>query len=203
MPSFALPPPSAALANALSTGIAAILLLAAAGLPAEAQDALGAAAGPGTHVLMRHALAPGTGDPAGFVLGDCSTQRNLSEAGREQARQIGNRLKRAGVKVDVVLSSQWCRAHETAELLGLGPVEDLPALNSFFANRGDAMQRTAAVRARLAELDAAGRKAVLVTHQVNITALTDVYPASGEMLVVATGSGQTLTVEARIETDAN
>lgn len=87
----------------------------------------------GRHILMiRHALAPGTGDPANFKIGDCSTQRNLDVRGREQARDIGNWLRSNGITSARMYSSQWCRCLETAGLIDLGPVEELPALNSFF-----------------------------------------------------------------------
>ena len=87
---------------------------------------------PGAIAIMRHALAPGTGDPANLTIGDCSTQRNLDDRGRDQARAIGSALRERGIVFDVVLSSQWCRTLETAKLLGLGTVVDAPALNSFF-----------------------------------------------------------------------
>lgn len=142
-----------------------------------------AARAEGTHLLMRHARAPGTGDPSGFRLGDCSTQRNLDAEGRAQAAAIGQALRKAGVSVDRVLSSAWCRAKETARLLDLGAVEPEPALDSFFEDRQRRDAQTEALRARLADL--AEDKAVLVTHQVNITALTGVYPASGEIVLVS------------------
>ena len=82
--------------------------------------------------LIRHAIAPGTGDPPGFLLRDCSTQRNLSKEGRIQARRIGDFFRAQGIKEALVYSSQWCRCLETARLLGFGPVQELPALNSFF-----------------------------------------------------------------------
>ncbi|WP_420403492.1 histidine phosphatase family protein [Nisaea sp.] len=146
---------------------------------------------PRTVAIMRHAIAPGGGDPDGFRLGDCSTQRNLDEAGREQARRIGAAVRRAGVAVDRVLSSQWCRCMETAKLLGLGDVEQLPSLNSFFEDRSTGAAQTAETRSFLAALPA-GETVFLVTHQVNITALTDVFPASGETLLLRVGAhGQT------------
>ena len=87
----------------------------------------------GGHVLMiRHAYAPGTGDPAHFKIGDCSTQRNLDDRGRSQARTIGDWLRSKGIKVANVYSSQWCRCLETAALLNFGSVTELPALNSFY-----------------------------------------------------------------------
>jgi phosphohistidine phosphatase SixA len=132
--------------------------------------------------LLRHALAPGTGDPAGFSLRDCATQRNLSEGGRTQARRIGDFFRIRGIKEARVYSSQWCRCLETARLLGLGPVEERPALNSFFGEPGRGPEQTAKTRAFLSTLF--GKKpAILVTHQVNITALTRVFPSSGETII--------------------
>lgn len=83
----------------------------------------------GRMLLLRHAHAPGFGDPTQFALGDCATQRNLDAAGRDQARHLGQSLRAAGVTGARTYSSQWCRALETARLLDLGPVEPLPALN--------------------------------------------------------------------------
>ena len=184
-----------------------LLTLSALGpwLPAaQAQDqgeAWRAARAPGTHLLMRHALAPGLGDPADFSLADCGAQRNLNVAGRQQARRIGERLRAAGVKPDRVLTSQWCRCRDTAVLLGLGEVEDQPALNSFFRDASTRAAQTADVLDLLRRLDAAGEKALLVTHQVNITALTGVFPASGEILVTRLEDGRLRTL-ARIKTAA-
>lgn len=137
---------------------------------------------PGAFVLMRHAQAPGTGDPAAFVLEDCATQRNLDDAGRAQARAIGAAFRAQGIAFDAVLSSQWCRCRETAELLDLGPVEAVPAFNSFFADFSDREPRTAEARAMLEAR--AGSRLIVVTHQVNISALTGRGTRSGEALVV-------------------
>jgi hypothetical protein len=133
--------------------------------------------------LLRHALAPGIGDPAHFRLEDCATQRNLSEAGRQQARAIGASFHRNGITAARVLSSRWCRCLETARLLDLGPVEPFPPLDSFFAASERAAPQTAALRAFLSR-PYTGPPRVLVTHQVNITALTNVVPRSGELIVV-------------------
>jgi len=90
----------------------------------------------GGHILMiRHAYAPGSGDPANFKIGDCATQRNLDDRGRSQARAIGDWLRSKGIKDAKIYSSQWCRCLETATLLGLGPVAELPALDSFYGSR--------------------------------------------------------------------
>jgi phosphohistidine phosphatase SixA len=156
-------------------------------LPLAAQEAgWQALRQPGAVAVMRHALAPGTGDPPGFTLGDCSTQRNLDERGRRQARRIGEAFRARGIRVDRVLTSEWCRCRETAELLELAPVEPLPALSSFFGDRVRGEAQTEATEAFLRGLPK-GLRVVLITHQVNVTALTGVYPSSGEMVVGVMG----------------
>jgi phosphohistidine phosphatase SixA len=149
--------------------------------------------------MMRHALAPGTGDPPNFRLEDCSTQRNLSAQGRAQARRIGEAFRRRGVKVARVLSSQWCRCLETARLMNLGAVEPFAPLNSFFRDRSTQTRQTTEVR----EFIAANRNTfgaiILVTHQVNITALTDIVPQSGESVVLRANQQNQVEVIGRIE----
>lgn len=138
---------------------------------------------PGAIAVMRHAYAPGTGDPDNFRLGDCSTQRNLNHEGREQAGKIGDAFRARGVTVDRVLTSQWCRSAETAELLDLGEPEPLPSLNSFFDARHRRDEQTAATIAFL-RAQPEDHRLILVTHQVNITALTGRGTASGEFVVI-------------------
>ncbi|WPZ36333.1 histidine phosphatase family protein [Thalassobaculum sp. OXR-137] len=138
---------------------------------------------PGAIAVMRHAYAPGTGDPDAFRLGDCSTQRNLNDEGRDQARRIGEAFRQNGIEIHRVLTSQWCRSAETAELLGLGKPEPLPSLNSFFDARGRRDEQTAATVAFLRD-QPADRRLVLVTHQVNISALTGRGTASGEFVII-------------------
>ena len=155
-------------------------------------------------VLMRHALAPGTGDPTNFERGDCTTQRNLSDAGRAQARAIGERLRTLlGERTAEVYSSAWCRCLDTARLLDVGAVEPLPALDSFFGERDRRDARTESlatwIASRLAA-DPARPPAVLVTHQVNVTALTGEFVASGEALIVTETDGRA-RVLATIGTD--
>jgi broad specificity phosphatase PhoE len=138
---------------------------------------------PGTVLLMRHALAPGTGDPVDFRLGDCTTQRGLNKDGRDQAQRIGKMLRASGVAGIAIYSSQWCRCLETARLLKLGPVREAPAFNSFFAGQGDSAAQSDAALAMIRALPEDTR-AIYVTHQVNITALTGIFPRSGEIIVV-------------------
>lgn len=187
-----------------------LLLLASSIGPAAAASAAEPAAGDDAlwrqlrageaAALMRHALAPGTGDPADFALGDCSTQRNLSDEGRAQAKAIGERFRRRGIDTARVYSSQWCRCLDTARLLALGDIQPFPGLNSFFRNRSAEPERTAAARELIrAETRPGAPPLVLVTHQVNITALTDVFPGSGEILVVRP-QGDGLEVLGRIST---
>ncbi len=133
--------------------------------------------------LLRHTIAPGTGDPPHFELGKCSTQRNLSGEGRNQAVAIGERFRANGIDKVRVFSSQWCRCLETAKLLALGPVQALPALNSFFQKYEREELQTQMLKEWLVKQDLT-EVILLVTHQVNITALTKVYPASGEIVIV-------------------
>lgn len=155
-----------------------------------------AARAPDAVLLMRHAIAPGTGDPATFRLGDCATQRNLSDAGRAQADAVGAALTERGIRPAWIATSQWCRTRETAAELNLGPAEDWPALNSFFQDRAEGPAQTAAVLAGLAARAGQG-PVLLVTHQVNITALTGLVPRSGE-IVVAVLEGGALRVTGRL-----
>ena len=148
---------------------------------------------PGIVAIVRHADAPGIGDSAPFRLGDCATQRNLGARGRQQARDIGAAIRAAGATVDRVLTSQWCRCRDTARLLGLGPVEDLIALNSFFRNPARSGRQTADLRQYLFALPP-GETVILVTHYVNIRALTGLAVASGEVVLLRIGRDRTISV---------
>lgn len=176
------------------------LLLAASAAHAQPRDeVLRALAAPGGVGLMRHARAPGGGDPPGMVLEDCATQRNLSDEGRAQARRIGAALRDAGIRPAEIRTSAWCRARETAERLDLGPVAALPALDSFFADRGQEPRRTAELRAYL-DAGRTGPTRILVTHQVNITALTGIFPSEGELVVLRPGpEGYAVAGRARLD----
>ncbi len=151
-------------------------------------------------VLIRHALAPGTGDPSNFDVNDCRTQRNLSDTGRAQAREMGNLFRANGIAAARVLSSQWCRCMETSELMALGAVEAFPTVNSFFRNRAQSGPQTTALSDWIKAADLS-TPTIFVTHQVNITALTDIFPSSGEFVFVARGQTGDLSVLGTIETD--
>lgn len=154
---------------------------------------------PGYVVMMRHALAPGTGDPPNFRLEDCSTQRNLSAQGRAQAVRMGEAFRRRHIQVARILSSQWCRCLETARLMNLGPVEAFPAINSFFSSMSAESARTAQVRKFIVDNRNTQGLIILVTHQVNITALTDLVPQSGESVVLRANQQGRVELVGRIE----
>ena len=173
-----------------------VCLLALGALQASAQDAWQSIT-PGTVVLFRHALAPGGGDPAGFQLNDCRTQRNLSADGQAQAQRIGAAFQQRGIEVNAVWSSQWCRTRETADLAFPGKRVDQPLFNSFFGTPAQGAMQTQAALDLLASRKAQGVM-VIVTHQVNITELTGVVPDSGEGVVVAL-RGRELKVLGRVK----
>ena len=133
-------------------------------------------------VILRHALAPGTGDPENFDLTQCNTQRNLSAEGTQQAKRIGETLKSHGIDDAAVYSSQWCRCIDTANAMNIKRPEPLPLLNSFYENRERGPAQTQELLQWLKTLDTQ-KPVILVTHQVVISALTGVFPASGEAVV--------------------
>jgi phosphohistidine phosphatase SixA len=176
-----------------------LLTVAIMGLPASAvaaEDTAWQTLRRGGVVLFRHANAPGGGDPPDMRLGDCATQRNLDGTGRDQARRIGDSIRAAGVGIGAVMASAWCRTLETAELAFPGRVVVEPAFNSFFADRDVGAAQTAAAQAILQAWTGPGALFVS-THQVNITALTGVIPASGEGVVLRR-EGDALVVVGRI-----
>ena len=177
--------------------------LVAVSRPARADDgpAWDALLAGGCAVLMRHAQTePGIGDPPGFKLDDCRTQRNLSAAGRAQAQRFGERLRSRGVRIDELRSSRWCRCLDTARLaFPTLPVQPFDPLNSFFEDRRTGPQQTAALRRYLAGLGS--RNALLVTHQVNISALTGEFAAMGEAVVVGAAADAASRVLGRLRID--
>lgn len=135
-------------------------------------------------LMLRHALAPGTGDPDNFKLPDCSTQRNLDSVALRQAQAIGAWFRANGIVRAGIYSRRWCRCLETARLLDLGRVRPLGGLNSFFDLPEDRTVYLAALRKFLLERKPSGEATILVTHQVTITAITGRWSRSGEGVVV-------------------
>jgi phosphohistidine phosphatase SixA len=151
------------------------------------------------HVLMiRHAVAPGSGDPETFRIGDCATQRNLDERGRDQARRIGAWLRANGVPAARVYSSQWCRCLETAARMDIGPVTELPALNSFFERPEDRAPNLAALQAFFERQPHEGDLIVLVTHYVTIAGVTGIGVSSGEGVLLKLADGGQLALVRRL-----
>tara|TARA_R110000796_G_scaffold252388_4_gene386510 strand:- start:45753 stop:46316 length:564 start_codon:yes stop_codon:yes gene_type:complete len=148
-------------------------------------------------MILRHASAPGIGDPAGFELDNCATQRNLNDLGREEARRWGDALRAQGLGAATVYASRWCRAQETAEGFRLGRVQPQAELDSFFQSRGTAQSHGLALRAFIAGLPK-GEPIIMVSHQVNITELTGEFPASGEAFVLALPLATPVKLLARI-----
>ncbi|MDN4056842.1 histidine phosphatase family protein [Massilia sp. YIM B02769] len=144
----------------------------------------------GVIVLMRHAATtPGVGDPPGFELGKCATQRNLSAAGRDDARAIGAAFRHHNIVPGAVWSSRWCRCLETARLAFDGAKPE-PTLDSMFQlDEATGAARLQDLRNRLEARRGMG-PLVLVTHDVNIRALTGEYLEQGEMLLTELRDGR-------------
>jgi phosphohistidine phosphatase SixA len=137
-------------------------------------------------LLMRHAYAPGVGDPSGYSLERCETQRNLDEQGKRQAVRSGQWLRQQGIAHATVLSSVWCRCQHTAELLGYGPVTIEPSLASFFDTPERAEMQNQTMQRLLASMAAQAnrRPLILVTHHVNILQYVGENIGSGDMVLV-------------------
>jgi phosphohistidine phosphatase SixA len=175
------------------------LLLLISALPVGAQQTEERLPASGHVLMIRHALAPGSGDPDNFRIGDCDTQRNLNDQGRRQAAQIGEWLRTSGIQTARVYSSQWCRCLETAALLKLGPVAELPALNSFYERPQDRAPNLAALRSFLARQPVDDRLIVLVTHYVTIVGLADRGVGSGEGVLLKLESNGNVSVVKQLD----
>ena len=136
-------------------------------------------------IFIRHALAPGFGDPPDFTKEDCSTQRNLNNKGRLQAQLIGDYLKKSNLLFSEILTSEWCRCIDTAKEIDIGQWETFSGLNSFFEGHEKKDTVMAQLRRKLGSLKPSDL-VLFVTHQVVITELTEVVPRSGEMVLFNT-----------------
>ena len=139
-------------------------------------------------LFLRHALAPGFGDPAEFRIDDCATQRNLDEAGRRQSRQLGAYLNSEGIGFDAILSSRWCRCVDTAAEMDIGDFTIFDGLNSFFDGHVDRDATLALLAKKLATLPEDG-VVLMVTHQVVISAVTGIPPRSGGFVAYNSRTG--------------
>ena len=135
-------------------------------------------------ILIRHSLAPGGGDPKGFKINDCKTQRNLNNKGINQSKKIGKLFKKNKVPIDQVFSSQWCRCKDTAKY-AFGDYEEFTALNSTFQspfNKNESKQLKELYK-YVKKWNSKDKNLVLITHYSIITAVTNAAPSSGEIVI--------------------
>ena len=142
-------------------------------------------------VFLRHALAPGYGDPAEFDVNFCKTQRNLNDVGQYQAKSIGIKLKMIGVSFDEIFSSEWCRCIETANLMNLGKVRTFTGLNSFYEDHYDREETLKQLMHKLQSLNKTDR-VLMVTHQVVISAITGINVGSGIAVAYSSWNGSAI-----------
>ena len=184
----------------LRSALALILLITLSIQPSYASelliwDKLSASSAKGYVLLLRHSLAPGVGDPENFKLGDCSTQRNLSQEGRDDAAEIGAWIKRQKVKIYRVESSRWCRARQTAKLLDIGKVKLNKNLDSLFRESDlESHPKTLKTKQQILNHRNKSGLLVLVGHYVNIAALVGVGVDSGEGLIVKANKNSVIKV---------
>ena len=133
-------------------------------------------------IFLRHALAPGVGDPLAFIKEDCSTQRNLNNEGRLQARLIGDYLRQSNIRFSEILTSEWCRCIDTAKELDIGKWKTFSGLNSFFQGHEKKYLVVNKLRKKIKSLKSSDF-VLFVTHQVVITEITGEVPRSGEMVL--------------------
>ena len=148
----------------------------------------------GQVLFLRHALAPGNGDPSNFDMSKCATQRNLDEVGRRQARKIGAQIAQLGMSFKSVFSSQWCRCLETARLLEQGTVTELPGLNSFYQGIVPRDETLHSLRQFLARLDRNDKPVLMVTHFVTISAITGISVSSGGAVAYDVETGKAVEI---------
>ena len=148
----------------------------------------------GQILFMRHALAPGNGDPGNFEISVCATQRNLDDTGRQQARDLGTNMTKLNVTFGSVFSSQWCRCLETAALLKQGPVTELPGLNSFYQGIVPRAETLHNLRQFLNGLDTNHTPVLMVTHFVTISAVTGIGVSSGGAVAYDVVTGEAVEI---------
>jgi phosphohistidine phosphatase SixA len=187
----------------LSVCAVLLALIAFPSVSAAQADAWQLLRQPGHVVFMRHADAPGSGgfgDPPGFRLEDCATQRNLSDEGRAHARRTGDAFRKGGVAFDRVLTSPWCRCKETARLVTGSEAEVFAPLSNLVGRSEHRDEQVKALKAYLAGSNTSTR-VLFVTHGIAINALTGIQPASGEMVIVKPGANGEPQVVGRLKVD--
>ena len=137
----------------------------------------------GKLIFIRHAYAPGGGDPQNFNLNDCSTQRNLNNEGRKQAQYIGEFFKKNEIKIDKVLSSEWCRCKETASI-AFKNFSTNSFLNSFYSSKyAKNKDKQIKMLNNYVKKFKSDKNLILVTHYVLISEVLNYAPSSGEIVV--------------------
>ena len=137
----------------------------------------------GKLIFIRHAYAPGGGDPSNFNLNDCSTQRNLSKEGRKQAANIGEFFRNKKVKIDKVLSSEWCRCKETSSI-AFNNFQTKKFLNSFYSSKFAKNKKSQMINLKkYINSWKSDKNLVLVTHYVVISEALNYAPSSGEIVI--------------------
>ena len=158
---------------------------------------------PGHVVFMRHSDAPGSGgfgDPEGFRLEECATQRNLSEEGRAHARRTGEAFAKHGIAFDRVLASPWCRCKETALLATDREAELFAPLSNLVGRHEYRESQIKDLKAYLAGLDD-NTRVLLVTHGIVVNALASVSLDSGEMVILKRGPEGEPVIVGRLKVD--
>jgi phosphohistidine phosphatase SixA len=180
--------------------LVALLLACLPAQPSQAADEFWTAVKkPGAIVLLRHSYAPDTPPDTDLInLKNCATQRNLDDTGRAQARRIGDEFRKNGIKRIVIHSSQYCRALDTAKLLNLGPMKELPVLNQEFLAKPFALREAADKSKQFMKGLPAKQVTLLVSHVSNIQAIAGVNLTSGEMAVVRIDKAGEVTVAGRL-----
>ena len=181
----------------VALGCFAACLLPPGGARAQNDDVWALLKKPGYIILLRHSYSPDSPEVEP-KFGDCSTQRNLDESGRAQARRLGDEFRKHGINSATLVASQYCRAIETAKLTKLGPVRELPALNQvYMSGLRDAEQQGKQYMKTIP----ANQLTVLVSHISNIQAIAGVNLAAGELAVVHLDKSGAVIVDGRIKVD--
>jgi phosphohistidine phosphatase SixA len=195
----ALPSQSARWQAGLRFALLAIGLVAGQAARADDSDMWALLKKPGHIVLLRHANAPETPPDGKVDFKDCKTQRNLDDAGRAQARRVGDAFRKHGITAARLFSSQYCRAMETAKLTRLGPVRELPALNQAYLTDLSGMRESGEKTRKFMKTIPAKQLTVLVSHVTNIKSIADVSLSSAEMAVVHLDASGAVAVDGRIK----
>ena len=146
-------------------------------------------------IFLRHALAPGNGDPPNFNVKDCSTQRNLDQVGIVQSRMIGQSFKKIGIEFSKIYSSFWCRCKDTALNMNIGEFKTHEGLNSFYEKHADRKLTLIKLNNLVNSFDKSGGPYLLVTHYVNILAFTGLSTSSGGMVAFDLNSQESIHIK--------